>query len=77
MDRYLLFSGSNFYPEGGWVDFNGYFSSVEDCKKHLENLHEETWCKWAHIVHKDKVILCASGNPNFRIKEWIWNGDQY
>lgn len=30
MDRYLLFAGDNYYPDGGWDDFRGSFSCVSD-----------------------------------------------
>jgi len=29
VDRFLLFSGSRYYPQGGWADFVGSFVSAE------------------------------------------------
>ncbi len=30
MKRFLLFSGSNYYPHGGWDDFRGSYDSCEE-----------------------------------------------
>lgn len=56
---FLLFSGSDYYPEGGWLDFRGCFTTIDEAKAALD------WSKtpigieefgWAHIVTNDKVI---------------------
>ncbi len=53
MKRYLLFSGSNFYPIGGWNDFQTSFDTIEEAEKHAVTLRE--WCQhdWHHIVDSE------------------------
>lgn len=29
MDQYLLFAGDQFYPDGGWQDFKGSFTTLK------------------------------------------------
>ncbi len=35
MKRYLVFTGSKYYPSGGWDDFRGTFDTVEEAQKAL------------------------------------------
>lgn len=33
MKRFILFAGSNYYPSGGWSDFEGSFDDLEEARK--------------------------------------------
>lgn len=46
MKRYLLFSGDDYYPCGGWDDFEGDFDTLEESLK-LTKKHSDDWC---HVV---------------------------
>ncbi len=39
---FLLFAYNTFiaYPRGGWDDFQGAFTSLEDAKKHVPTIHK-------------------------------------
>lgn len=50
MKRFLLFAGSNFYPEGGWRDFRGSFDTVAEAQNAACALAEEFGIDWHHIV---------------------------
>lgn len=56
MKRYLLFSGEQYYPGGGWTDFGGDFDTVEEA---MEAAGLSQRYNWAHIadVKLKKVIL--------------------
>ncbi len=41
--RYLLFSGHDYYPSGGWSDFKGSFATIEDALRANRK-------DWWHIV---------------------------
>lgn len=64
MKPFLVFSGANYYPQGGWKDFVGDYYTLDDAKaaalaaiKSLSGVDEP----WAHIVGIDngerKIIL--------------------
>ncbi len=44
--RFILFAGTNFYPDGGWCDYAGAFESVEAAKQALDTSYND----WAHVV---------------------------
>jgi hypothetical protein len=46
MKRYLLFTGNQYYPSGGWSDFKGSFDTVEEALI-------ETRGDWWHIVDSE------------------------
>jgi len=58
-DKYLLFMGSDYYPEGRWEDFNGFFDSLDECISFFKLRDDD--CLWAHVVYKDQIILEAKG----------------
>lgn len=62
--KFTLFSGSAFYPCGGWEDFKGQFDTIEAAKLWLQKESPDATFKWAHIVHDDKIILWASSSDN-------------
>ena len=46
MKRYLLFTGENFYPYGGWRDFKDSFKTIKASRKEAT----DTYCDWWQIV---------------------------
>lgn len=48
MKRYLLFSGSDYYPSGGWKDFNDSFDSAEEARAKGNSFEPEYY--WYHVV---------------------------
>lgn len=51
--RYKLFAGDRYYPLGGFRDFHGYVSSIEEAREKLDQL--DLTMGWAHIVDGDKI----------------------
>ena len=55
MIYYIVFGGSDFYPNGGWLDFKGIYSTFEKaknkCNNILRNKEEKNKCDWVHIVN--------------------------
>jgi hypothetical protein len=61
--KYLLFSGSDYYPSGGFFDFIDVFDSVEEAvamaiKKKKDKDHD-----WYHVVDAE----------TFKILEDVWS----
>ena len=54
MKRYLLFAGDDYYPKGGWRDFQDGFNTLEDALKGAANAKKDWW----HVVD-----MQASGFP--------------
>jgi len=55
MKRYLLFCGSNYYPNGGMNDCDGSFDTIEEA---LEALNKKEWSKdWYHIVDRQTMEI--------------------
>jgi hypothetical protein len=55
MKRYLLFCYSQYYPSGGWNDFEGSFDTIEDAQNAAHG-------DWWHIVDTEDGRTCASGS---------------
>lgn len=53
MKRYLLFSGSYYYPDGGWDDCRGFFDTIEECEKAVVG-------DWYQIVDTRTWKVCCS-----------------
>jgi len=59
---YLVFSGNVYYPCGGWKDYKGSYSSLEeavDAAKASTNSDSATWWQVVHdgnIVQEEKLI---------------------
>jgi len=49
MNRYLLFSGDDYYPSGGWQDFRGDFETIEKAKEHFL-VDKDGNRDWMHVV---------------------------
>jgi len=67
--RYLLFSGYDYYPEGGAYDFKGSFETAEEAVK-SHNLKYTN--EWANIfdLKEEKIV------KQFRRGIW-YEGDGY
>lgn len=46
MKRYLVFKGSDYYPNGGWEDFSGDFDTIEEAREAATTNRYE----WSHII---------------------------
>ena len=44
--KYLLFSGSHYYPEGGWNDFIGAYPTIELANEKIKITSND----WFHVV---------------------------
>ncbi len=49
MKRFLLFSGPQYYPGGGWDDFIDSFDSLEEAQQYIADKCSE-WGQWSHII---------------------------
>jgi len=56
-DDYMVFMGDQFYPSGGWEDYECSFDTIEKCKNYIKM--NESYCKWAHIVYMGKIVMQA------------------
>ena len=55
---YLVFTGDNFYPSGGWNDFYRQFDTLEEAELIINTLvtKSSNWHypnDWAHVVELD------------------------
>lgn len=57
MKRFLLFSGSNYYPMGGWYDLKGLFMTLESATRAASKYKDNDW--W-HIVDADTLMIVAT-----------------
>ncbi len=46
MKRYLLFSGSDYSPQGGWADFVRDFHTMDEAEKFASKYPAD----WKHVV---------------------------
>jgi len=56
MRRYGLFMGLDYYPEGGWLDFKGSFSSVAAAL----SISRQNY-NWWHIVDLETGKIIQQG----------------
>lgn len=60
--RYLLFSGEDYYPLGGWSDFVRDFDTPEEAMGY--RVPSSRGSDWAHIVDtEDGDIIYERGSP--------------
>jgi hypothetical protein len=68
--KYLLFSGEDYYPGGGFEDFRGAYSSIKDAKADFHfNWHN--WadiCIWTGETLK-RILIFTSSNAEWRTEE--------
>ena len=62
MNKYLLFSGEDYYPEGGWLDYCGAFATIEEAKSNLARGME-----WAQVVDTKIEKIVAEYSPIERL----------
>lgn len=48
MKRYLVFSGSQYYPSGGWEDFINDYDNLQEAETKAKS--EAGVCQWAQVV---------------------------
>lgn len=49
MKRYLVFVGYDYYPAGGWYDFEGSFDSIEEAKAKILSLEGD----WYQVIDSE------------------------
>ncbi len=69
LKRYLAFQGENYYPSGGWGDFVGSYSVLDNAIYRAKTMLEEDFNNyvpnevWWHVVDTDKgCIVACSGS---------------
>lgn len=63
LKRFLVFMGSVFYPCGGWNDFKGDFSSLDEAKSFILNAENDWASDWAQIFDtKTRKIVWTESN---------------
>lgn len=73
MNRYFLFAGHNYYPQGGWEDFKGSFSTVNEAHGYELELYkisivEASGCGWWwHIVDSTRLSIIEEGRKNTKL----------
>jgi hypothetical protein len=61
MNRYLVFSGSAYYPNGGWEDYDGSFDTVAAAQANVAAAGATgEGPSWAHIVDLTTGDIVAS-----------------
>lgn len=53
MKRYLVFAGLDYYPEGGWSDYEGEADTPQEATalaRQCLTRRSGQWCDWAHFV---------------------------
>lgn len=74
MKLYMLFMGSDFYPNGGWEDFHGYFYYAQDAMQFVYDNKDYRSFAWAHIVYEGKILLIGKGEHSLDKNEfWTWS----
>jgi hypothetical protein len=56
MKRYLLFAGENYYPLGGWFDYEVSFDTVDEAIAAVPASAE-----WWHVVDTQSAYITARG----------------
>lgn len=52
--KYFVFAGSNHYPSGGWNDYIGVCSSLEDAYKMLARRSFD-WAQIVNVIHREVI----------------------
>lgn len=50
MKRYLVFSGSHYYPYGGWEDFKGSFDDLGEAVALADLEKGDSGYGWANVI---------------------------
>lgn len=59
--RYAVFAGENYYPSGGWRDFQGFHTTLESAQKAVKEL-SNTREDWFQIVAIYNGAVVVEGN---------------
>lgn len=51
--RYIIFSGEQWYPSGGWNDFYGWYSSLEEAQKEFKKNDDD----WVQLVDINEGVI--------------------
>ncbi len=62
MKRFLLFTGDDFYPLGGWKDFKGDFNTESEAIHHLIDFSNSY--DWWHIIDTQDEMKIIQSNLN-------------
>jgi hypothetical protein len=57
MTRYLVFLGDDYYPKGGWRDFQGAFDTLREAQALVQQRLRERGWMWAHIVDTETMQI--------------------
>lgn len=57
MNKYLVFHGTSYYPNGGWNDFVGCYESLDDAISVCNILIGDSNSEWAQIVDVETFSL--------------------
>lgn len=68
MKRYLLFSGSIYYPSGGFQDFISAFDTFPEAQAARQISHAEIPCGWSHIVDLHTLTILEHQEENYPIR---------
>jgi hypothetical protein len=68
--KFKLFVAPYFHPDGGYGDYAGNFSSIEDAKSYVEETHNCCIDYFSHIVLDDKIIVRGE---NMNCIGWEWS----
>lgn len=72
MKRYLGFSGSTYYPSGGWEDFIGSFDTPEAAKEAIYESHADWRYSWGHVVDQETgTVVLDTIHLDDNYSKWI------
>lgn len=63
MKRYLLFSGADYYPSGGWHDFDSSFDTIAEAVDPQNTKRLYAAREWWHVVDFHTGQIVASDAP--------------
>ena len=61
--RYIVFSGSQYYPAGGWDDFVAMTETLNEAKQIYKDLLKYDEWTWAHIIDMKNKKNILKGGP--------------
>ncbi len=76
MKTIKLFLGDDYYPSGGYSDFEKCFDNLIDAKNYVEFTYTPNECgdKWAHMVQDDEIVF-SGWLKEYGSNGWIWDRD--
>lgn len=54
MDRFVVFTGDDYYPSGGISDFDSSYTTEEDAKTYIKNILSKCYIDWAQLWDSTK-----------------------